>query len=68
MKMREPINYGRAVVPDKPVLYQVERDISEAYNVAGQHPDIVQRLLALLKAHEADIEPHEDMLAIPLAE
>lgn len=66
VKMRDPVNYDRAVVPKKPELYHVERDISEAYNVADQHPDIVARLLALMKAHEADIEPHEDMLAIPL--
>jgi uncharacterized sulfatase len=66
VKMREPVNYGREVVPEKPELYHVERDISEAYNVADQRPEIVERLLAMTKAHEADIEPHEDMLAIPL--
>lgn len=66
VKMREPVNYGRAVVPDKPELYHVEWDISEAYNVSEQHPEIVERLLAMMKAHEADIEPHQDMLAIPL--
>ena len=66
VKMREPINYGRAVVPDSPELYHVERDISEAFDVADQHPEIVARLLAMLKEHEADIEPHDDMLAIPL--
>ena len=66
VKLREPVNYGRAVVPDRPELYHVERDISEAYNLADQHPEIVERLLAMMKDHEADIEPHEDMLAIPL--
>jgi arylsulfatase len=66
VKKRDPVNYDRFVVPDKPELYHVERDISEAYNVADQHLEIVERLLAMIKAHEADIEPHEDMLAIPL--
>ncbi len=66
VKMREPINYGHEVVLEKPVLYHVERDISESYDVADQHPEIVERLLTMLKEHEADIEPHEDMLAIPL--
>ncbi|HUG69880.1 MAG TPA: sulfatase [Pirellulaceae bacterium] len=66
VKQREPINYGRQVVLEKPELYHLERDISEAYDVADQHPDIVERLLAMMNAHEADIEPHEDMLAIPL--
>lgn len=66
VKMREPINYGREVVLAQPELYHIERDISEAYNVADQHPEIVQRLLTMMKDHQADIEPHEDMLAIPL--
>ena len=66
VKMRNPVNYGQAVVPKRPELYHVERDLSEAFNVADQHPEIVERLLAMLKAHKADIEPHEDMLAIPL--
>lgn len=66
VKMREPVNYGRAVTPEQPELYHVERDISEAYNVAEQHPEIVERLLGMMEDHQADIEPHEDMLAIPL--
>jgi arylsulfatase A-like enzyme len=65
VKMREPINYGNQVVPDKPVLYHVERDLSEAYDVADQYPEIVSRLLAMMRDHQADIEPHQDMLAIP---
>lgn len=66
VKFREPINYGRSVSLPKPVLYHVERDISEAFDVADQHPEIVERLLALMKEHAADVDPHEDMLAIPL--
>ena len=65
LKMREPVNYGKKIVPAKPELYHVERDLSEAYNVADQYPEIVERLAAMMKAHEADIEPHKDMLAMP---
>jgi arylsulfatase A-like enzyme len=68
VKQQEPINYGREVLLKKPQLYHVEQDISESYDVADQHPDVVERLMAMLKAHIADIEPHQDMLAIPLAE
>ncbi len=67
-KMRDPVNYGRTVTPEKPELYQLEYDISEAYNVADQHPQIVERLLQMMKEHQASIQPHEDMLAIPLTE
>ncbi len=65
-KMREPINYGKPVALQKPVLYHVERDLAEAYDIADKHPKIVDRLLALMDGHRADIAPHEDMLAIPL--
>jgi arylsulfatase A len=66
VKQQESVNYSKQVVLKKPELYHLERDISEAYNIADQHPDIVERLLAMMKAHNADIEPHDDMLAIPL--
>lgn len=66
VKMREPLNYGREVIPAKPELYHLERDISEAHNIAEKHPEIVQRLLTMMKEHQAGVEPHEDMLAIPL--
>jgi arylsulfatase A len=65
-KMREPVNYGKAVIPSKPELYHVERDISEKFDVAEQYPEIVAELQALMTKHRSDIEPHEDMLAIPL--
>ena len=66
VKQRDPVNYGREVTLDKPELYNVEQDVSEAYNIADLHPEVIARLLALMKDHQADVEPHEDMLAIPL--
>ncbi len=67
VKQREPVNYGRAVELDAPELYHVEHDISEKYNVANRHPEIVQRLLSSMAQHQADITPVPDQLAIPLA-
>ncbi len=66
IKQREPINYSKPVIPPEPELYHLEVDISEKFDVAEQHPEIVSRLMQKLKDHEADIEPHVDMLAIPL--
>jgi len=34
----------------------LEADISEAYDVASSHPEIVARLLKMLAEHEADTE------------
>jgi hypothetical protein len=60
------VNYGKEVVPAKPELYHLEHDISEKHDVADKHPDIVAKLLEQFENHKADIEPHPDMLAIPL--
>jgi arylsulfatase A-like enzyme len=67
IKMREPVNYGKAKQLERPVLYHVERDLAEAYDVADQHPEIVAELLEMMDTHRASITPHEDMLAIPLS-
>ena len=59
---REPINYGRVAPMDGPELYNLEHDISEAYDVAATHPEIVKRLLKLIKQHEndtADSQPEQ---------
>jgi len=66
VKMRQPINYSREVVLEKPVLYHLERDVSEQFDVAGGHPAVVAELLNMMQRHQADIDPHQDMLAIPL--
>lgn len=41
---------------DPPLLFHLEYDPSEKYDVAAQHPDIVKRLAALMDEHEAKIE------------
>jgi len=54
VQQREPVNYSRVVNLDKPELYNLETDISEAYDVADTHPELVRRLLKMIKKHEAD--------------
>ncbi len=41
--------------PPAVALYDLEADIGEKNNVADQHPDVVERLKALLKAFDAEI-------------
>jgi arylsulfatase A len=66
VKAREQVNYGKEAELAAPELYHLERDISEKFNVADKHPDVVESLLQKIEEHRASIEPHEDMLAIPL--
>ncbi|MEM9159106.1 MAG: sulfatase [Verrucomicrobiota bacterium] len=53
---REVIDYWKDVPLEKPELYHLEYDISEAYDVADEYPEIVEELLAKLRIHEADTE------------
>lgn len=66
VKMREAVNYGKESELGKPELYHLEKDISEKYNVADKYPEAVEILLKSMDEHLLDIDPHEDMLAIPI--
>jgi arylsulfatase A-like enzyme len=67
MRSREPIHYGRPPIEhDPPLLYDVEIDPSEQYDLAGKKPEIVKELLAFAANHQSSIEPVTDQLAIPL--
>ena len=46
---------GEQVDHDPPLLFNIEADPSEQFNVAGDHAPIVADLLAELEAHRADI-------------
>lgn len=67
-KQRGEINYGQEIDLERPELYHVERDVAEKFDVAQQHPEMVQQLLTMMQQHQDDIDPHQDMLAIPLPE
>lgn len=41
---------------DPPLLFHLEHDPSEKYDVAAEHPEVVKRLLALMEEHEAKVE------------
>jgi arylsulfatase A-like enzyme len=40
-----------------PLLYNVETDPSERFNVADRHPEVVERLLKIIEAHRASVTP-----------
>jgi len=45
-----------------PQLYNLEHDPSEKYNVAGDNPDVVKRLVAAADEHRQSIKPVADQL------
>jgi hypothetical protein len=51
---------------DPPLLYNLEEDPSERFDVAARHPEAIERIKERVEAHRATIEPVPDQLAIPL--
>ncbi|MFM1941425.1 MAG: Arylsulfatase precursor [Verrucomicrobiota bacterium] len=51
------VGQKEAVVHDPPLLFQVEEDPGEQFDVAAAHPDVVARLTRLAEAHRSGIDP-----------
>jgi arylsulfatase A len=51
---------------DPPVLYNLEVDPSEKWDVAEQHPEVITDLKAAAEAHKATVVPVPSQLEIPL--
>jgi arylsulfatase A len=51
---------------DPPLLYDLDLDPGERFDVAAHHADVVDRISRLVEAHRATVVPVPDQLAIPL--
>lgn len=50
--------YGKNIeTHDPPLLFQLEQDPSERFDVAKEHPDVVADLLAEIERHKATVQP-----------
>jgi arylsulfatase A len=61
--------YGapRAQAHDPPLLFHLDRDPSEAYDLAAEHPEAIAELLAEVERHRAALEPAPSQLDVRLA-
>ncbi|MEZ6116971.1 MAG: sulfatase [Pirellulaceae bacterium] len=67
LRSREPVHYGRPPIEhDPPLLYDVEVDPGEQYDIAEKNSNVVSRLKRLIEEHLAGVQPAPDQLAIPL--
>ena len=67
--LRHPVRLRRRTARsphDPPLLYNLEEDPSERFDVAVRHPDVVRRIQAAVAAHRKTVEPVENQLDIPL--
>jgi molybdopterin-guanine dinucleotide biosynthesis protein A len=53
----------KPVPQNPPLLYHLDHDPSERFNIAAKHSEIVAELKSLAEAHRKSIEPVEDQLA-----
>lgn len=51
---------------DPPLLFHIEHDPSEKFDVAKDHPDIIAELTRLIKQHRTTIKPIKSQLEIKL--
>ena len=51
---------------DTPLLYNLEVDPGEQWDVAAEHPEVVAAILEAAAAHQATVEPVPSQLEIPL--
>jgi len=51
---------------DPPVLYHLEHDPSEKYNIAKDHPEVIKELVKAAQKHRKTVKPVPSQLEIPL--
>lgn len=65
-KTHVPYRRQPHVTQDPPLLYHLEHDPSEQYDLAAENPDIIADLLAEVEKHTSSIEAPPSQLEIPL--
>ena len=53
---------AEAVRHDPPLLYDLERDPSERFDISGKHPEVLEQLIKLAEQHKANVEPAPNQL------
>ncbi len=58
------VGQKEAVVHDPPLLYHLGHDPSEKYDVASQHPGLLEQFTALKQQHESSVTPVVNQLEL----
>ena len=54
---------SKKIVHDQPLLFNLEEDPSEKYNIANEHPEIVKEIHKMVELHRSGIISVKDQLA-----
>lgn len=55
--------FGGKEIHDPPLLYNVDQDPSEQYDIAPDHPEIIQQIKVAIKMHQSKLIKGKDQLA-----
>lgn len=55
--------FGEREEHNPPILYNISQDPSEQFDIAVEHPEVLQQINELVKAHQAKMVMGEDQLA-----
>lgn len=56
----------KRVAHDPPLLFNLEHDPSEKQNVAGDHPDVIEKIRQIVARHRENLDVPPSQLEIPL--
>jgi len=57
-----PAGSDKKIVLEKPLLYNLNIDPSEKYDIAHKNPDILEKINAILEEHKKNLIPTKDLL------
>ena len=55
--------FGEKKILDRPLLYNLSQDPAEQFDVAAEHPEVLQQINQMIKAHRANLVVGKDQLA-----
>ncbi len=55
--------FGEREVHEPPILYNISQDPSEQFDIAAEHPEIIQQINEMVKVHQAKMVMGKDQLA-----
>ena len=64
--LSHPYSNAALLQRDPPLLYRLDRDPGEHFDVAGQHPDVLASIAQITAAHQRSLTPVVNQLEIPL--
>jgi arylsulfatase A-like enzyme len=55
--------FGEKEVHETPILYNLSEDPSEAFDIAENHPEVLEKINTLVEQHREKMVPGKDQLA-----